>query len=137
MASTGRGTPLRGRHPSSVVSLSPVACCSVRDIHTRTALRNRRTQLTPQDLFNIQPKRANWDLKRDMTNRMAKLERRTNEAIATIFRESVSDEAMSGSSLYRRTNASSSFHPFIYLCPRAGSDPPEPRLRTLRELLGF
>ncbi|RSH85188.1 hypothetical protein EHS25_004995 [Saitozyma podzolica] len=39
------------------------------------------------DLFNIQPKRANWDLKRDMTNRMAKLERRTNEAIATIFRQ--------------------------------------------------
>jgi predicted secreted protein len=41
-----------------------------------------------QDLFNIQPKRANWDLKRDMTNRMAKLDRKTNEAIATIFRES-------------------------------------------------
>ncbi|OCF31746.1 coiled-coil domain-containing protein 12 [Kwoniella heveanensis BCC8398] len=39
------------------------------------------------DLFNIQPKRANWDLKRDMTNRMAKLDRKTNEAIATIFRQ--------------------------------------------------
>ena len=41
-----------------------------------------------QDLFNIQPKRANWDLKRDMTNRMSKLDRKTNEAIATLFRES-------------------------------------------------
>ncbi|WWD20600.1 hypothetical protein CI109_105076 [Kwoniella shandongensis] len=39
------------------------------------------------DLFNIQPKRVNWDLKRDMTNRMAKLDRKTNEAIATIFRQ--------------------------------------------------
>ncbi|WVR08499.1 hypothetical protein IAU60_005554 [Kwoniella sp. DSM 27419] len=39
------------------------------------------------DLFNIQPKRANWDLKRDMTNRMTKLDRKTNEAIATIFRQ--------------------------------------------------
>ncbi|ORY29627.1 cwf18 pre-mRNA splicing factor-domain-containing protein [Naematelia encephala] len=39
------------------------------------------------DLFNIQPRRANWDLKRDMTNRMSKLERKTNEAIATIFRQ--------------------------------------------------
>ncbi|KAK4684365.1 coiled-coil domain-containing protein 12, partial [Tremellales sp. Uapishka_1] len=39
------------------------------------------------DLFNIAPKRANWDLKRDMTNRMAKLERKTNESIATIFRQ--------------------------------------------------
>ncbi|WWC65164.1 uncharacterized protein I303_107778 [Kwoniella dejecticola CBS 10117] len=39
------------------------------------------------DLFNIQPRRANWDLKRDMTNRMSKLDRKTNEAIATIFRQ--------------------------------------------------
>ncbi|WRT70574.1 uncharacterized protein IL334_007572 [Kwoniella shivajii] len=39
------------------------------------------------DLFNIQPKRANWDLKRDMNNRMSKLDRKTNEAIATIFRQ--------------------------------------------------
>ncbi|WWC92164.1 uncharacterized protein L201_007118 [Kwoniella dendrophila CBS 6074] len=39
------------------------------------------------DLFNIQPKRANWDLKRDMNNRISKLDRKTNEAIATIFRQ--------------------------------------------------
>ncbi|RSH87751.1 uncharacterized protein EHS24_000267 [Apiotrichum porosum] len=39
------------------------------------------------DLFNIQPKRPNWDLKRDMNVRMGKLERKTNEAIATIFRQ--------------------------------------------------
>ncbi|CAD6587431.1 MAG: hypothetical protein TREMPRED_004757 [Tremellales sp. Tagirdzhanova-0007] len=39
------------------------------------------------DLFNIQPRRANWDLKRDMTNRMTKVERRTNEAVASIFRQ--------------------------------------------------
>ncbi|WVN89598.1 uncharacterized protein L203_104825 [Cryptococcus depauperatus CBS 7841] len=39
------------------------------------------------DLFNIQPKRPNWDLKRDMNNRMSKLERKTNEAITTIFRQ--------------------------------------------------
>lgn len=40
-----------------------------------------------QDLFNIQPQRVNADLKRDMSRRMGKLERRTNEAIATIFRQ--------------------------------------------------
>ncbi|EIW69856.1 coiled-coil domain-containing protein 12 [Tremella mesenterica] len=38
------------------------------------------------DLFNIQPKRVNWDLKRDLNNRMMKLERKTNEAISVIFR---------------------------------------------------
>ena len=47
-----------------------------------------RAETDVQDLFNIQPKRANWDLKRDMTNRMSKLDRKTNEAIATLFRES-------------------------------------------------
>ena len=39
------------------------------------------------DLFNIQPRRANWDLKRDMTARMGKLERKTNEAVASIISE--------------------------------------------------
>ncbi|WOO78770.1 Coiled-coil domain-containing protein 12 [Vanrija pseudolonga] len=39
------------------------------------------------DLFNIQPKRPNWDLKRDMNACMGKLERKTNESIATIFRQ--------------------------------------------------
>ena len=38
------------------------------------------------DLFNIQPRRANWDLKRDMTRRMAKLDRKTNEALTALFR---------------------------------------------------
>jgi coiled-coil domain-containing protein 12 len=53
------------------------------------------TLLTMQDLFNIQPKRANWDLKRDMTNRMAKLDRKTNEAIAGIFRKLFPDSVNS------------------------------------------
>lgn len=41
-----------------------------------------------QDLLNIAPKRANWDLKRDMDKRMKKLERRTVECYAVLFRES-------------------------------------------------
>lgn len=41
-----------------------------------------------QDLLNIAPKRANWDLKRDMDKRMKKLERRTVECYAILFRES-------------------------------------------------
>lgn len=101
----GRGTARTrdGEHSAGNTLREDIARCSVWNVYSRTALRNRRTQLTPQDLFNIQPKRANWDLKRDMTNRMAKLERRTNEAIATIFREW-------GSSLYRQTDTSWSLH---------------------------
>jgi hypothetical protein len=40
-----------------------------------------------QDLLNIAPKRANWDLRRDMDKRMKKLERKTQEAYATLFRK--------------------------------------------------
>jgi hypothetical protein len=36
--------------------------------------------------MNIAPKRANWDLKRDMDKKMARLERRTQEAIHALIR---------------------------------------------------
>lgn len=41
-----------------------------------------------QDVFNIAPKRPNWDLKREMEKKLAKLERRTQEAIHTLIRQS-------------------------------------------------
>jgi len=40
-----------------------------------------------QDLFNIAPKRANWDLKREMEKKVAKLDRKTQEAIHTLISE--------------------------------------------------
>ncbi|OBZ75761.1 Coiled-coil domain-containing protein 12 [Grifola frondosa] len=39
------------------------------------------------DLFNIAPKRSNWDLKREMEKKLAKLERKTQEAIHTLIRQ--------------------------------------------------
>jgi coiled-coil domain-containing protein 12 len=39
-----------------------------------------------QDLLNIAPKRANWDLKREMARKTAKLERRTQEAVHALIR---------------------------------------------------
>jgi coiled-coil domain-containing protein 12 len=36
--------------------------------------------------LNIAPKRANWDLKREMEKKTAKLERKTQEAIHTLIR---------------------------------------------------
>lgn len=38
-----------------------------------------------QDLFNIAPKRPNWDLKREMDKKLSKLERKTQEAIHTLI----------------------------------------------------
>ncbi|KAJ8461863.1 hypothetical protein ONZ45_g18143 [Pleurotus djamor] len=37
------------------------------------------------DVFNIAPKRANWDLKREMDKKLARLERRTQESIHTLI----------------------------------------------------
>ncbi|PAV23492.1 mRNA splicing factor [Pyrrhoderma noxium] len=39
------------------------------------------------DLTNIAPKRPNWDLKREMERKVAKLERKTQEAIHTLIRQ--------------------------------------------------
>ncbi|KAI0006187.1 mRNA splicing factor [Russula compacta] len=39
------------------------------------------------DLLNIAPKRPNWDLKREMEKKLAKLERQTQEAIHTLIRQ--------------------------------------------------
>ena len=43
------------------------------------------TLSTHQDLHNIAPKRPNWDLKRDLEKKLARLERRTQEAIHTLI----------------------------------------------------
>ena len=39
-----------------------------------------------QDLLNIAPKRPNWDLKREMEKKVAKLERQTQQAIHILIR---------------------------------------------------
>ncbi|KAF9792369.1 mRNA splicing factor [Thelephora terrestris] len=44
------------------------------------------------DLFNIAPKRANWDLKREMEKKLAKLDRKTQEAIHTLIRQRLATE---------------------------------------------
>jgi coiled-coil domain-containing protein 12 len=38
------------------------------------------------DLLNIAPRRANWDLRREMERKTAKLERRTQEAVHALIR---------------------------------------------------
>ncbi|KAI0053862.1 mRNA splicing factor [Auriscalpium vulgare] len=39
------------------------------------------------DLLNIAPKRPNWDLKREMEKKLAKLDRQTQQAIHTLIRQ--------------------------------------------------
>lgn len=43
----------------------------------------------PVDLFSLQPKTPNWDLKRDVDKKLERLEVRTNAAIAKLVRERI------------------------------------------------
>ncbi|KAI9488928.1 mRNA splicing factor [Zychaea mexicana] len=44
------------------------------------------------DLFNLQPKKPNWDLKRDVQKKLDKLDRKTQRAILEIIRERLVNE---------------------------------------------
>ncbi|KAF8458961.1 cwf18 pre-mRNA splicing factor-domain-containing protein [Terfezia claveryi] len=43
----------------------------------------------PIDLFNLQPKKPNWDLKRDVEKKLERLKPRTKDAIAKLVRERI------------------------------------------------
>jgi len=43
------------------------------------------------DLFNIQPRKPNWDLKRDVDKRLEKLQPVTQAAIATLLRRRIAE----------------------------------------------
>lgn len=49
--------------------------------------REEEAQDAPIDLFKLQPKKPNWDLKRDLKERTAVLDVRTKNAIARLVRE--------------------------------------------------
>ncbi|KAJ3340142.1 Coiled-coil domain-containing protein 12 [Gonapodya sp. JEL0774] len=45
---------------------------------------------TWQDIFNLAPRKANWDLKRDLQKKLVRLERKTQSSIAEIIRQRIS-----------------------------------------------
>ncbi|KAI9319101.1 mRNA splicing factor [Dichotomocladium elegans] len=44
------------------------------------------------DLFNLQPKKPNWDLKRDVQKKLDKLDRKTQRAILELIRKRLAEE---------------------------------------------
>jgi coiled-coil domain-containing protein 12 len=50
----------------------------------------------PLDLFKLQPKKPNWDLKRDLQQRMEVLDVRTDNAIARLVRERIAAQKKEG-----------------------------------------
>ena len=53
---------------------------------TRQKEEEERRDEKPIDLFSLQPKKPNWDLKRDVARRMEVLNARTDNAIARLVR---------------------------------------------------
>ncbi|CAI5746663.1 unnamed protein product [Peronospora destructor] len=54
---------------------------------------NTKTEDESEDeLLNLAPKRANWDMERDMAPMLRKLERRTQHAVVEILREKLAAE---------------------------------------------
>lgn len=47
----------------------------------------------PLNLFTLQPKKPNWDLKRDLATKLEMLDQRTDNAIARIVRERIQSQA--------------------------------------------
>jgi len=67
---------------------------------TKEALEEaERMQKEEIDLFSLAPKRANWDLKRDVEKKLERLDKRTQRAIADIIRERLKSESKSGTGI--------------------------------------
>ena len=58
-------------------------------ISTKEAAKENEEGEKPIDLFKLQPKKPNWDLKRDLDEKMKTLNVRTDNAIARLVRERI------------------------------------------------
>ena len=56
---------------------------------TRLQAEKEAAQDKPLDLFNLQPKKPNWDLKRDLDRKLHVINVRTDNAIAKLVRERI------------------------------------------------
>ena len=72
----------------TVEARAAAAAAEVRETQARDAAADK-----PLDLFGLQPKKPNWDLRRDLERRMAVLNTRTDNAIAKLVRERVAAAA--------------------------------------------
>jgi coiled-coil domain-containing protein 12 len=58
-------------------------------LESRKQQDEEKTEDKPLDLFKLQPKKPNWDLKRDLEAKMKPLDVQTENAIARLVRERV------------------------------------------------
>lgn len=58
----------------------------------KDALEKDASKKAEVDLADLAPRKPNWDLKRDLEQKLAKLERRTDLAIAQLIRQRLKEE---------------------------------------------
>ncbi|KAI8368343.1 mRNA splicing factor [Choanephora cucurbitarum] len=63
-----------------------------KDMTKETLAEAAEKQKEEVDLFNLAPKKPNWDLKRDVEKKLEKLERRTQRAIYEIIRQRLEND---------------------------------------------
>lgn len=66
---------------------------------------DERRRAQELDVFNIAPKRPNWDLKRELEKKLSKLERKTQEAIHTLIRQRLAAQKGESDDLVGSMNA--------------------------------
>ncbi|KAF8243961.1 hypothetical protein K440DRAFT_610876 [Wilcoxina mikolae CBS 423.85] len=59
---------------------------------TRRQRQEAEKEDKPIDLFNLQPKRPNWDLKRDVDKKLERLNQRTDMAIAKLIKARIEEQ---------------------------------------------
>ncbi|KAI5295309.1 hypothetical protein KEM52_001760 [Ascosphaera acerosa] len=75
------------RAQAGQATLEARAAALARDAAERAA--REKEDAAPLDLFQLQPKNPNWDLKRDLAEKMKVLDVRTDNAIARLVRERI------------------------------------------------
>ena len=63
-------------------------------VATRDQEERERKEEKPLDLFTLQPKRPNWDLKRDLAKKMEVLDQRTDNAIRKMVKDRIEGQKM-------------------------------------------
>jgi len=100
------------KHTNDDVVMQDTVEVQVKGLAEQILAEDEKIRAQELDVFNIAPKRPNWDLKREMEKKLAKLERRTQEAIHTLIRQRLaaqkgdSDDLVGAMAAQERQNAS-------------------------------
>ena len=78
--------------PTAGESTLEVRAAALKEETARLQVQQDEEAGKPLDLWRLQPKRPNWDLKRDLEAKMARVNVRTDNAIARLVRQRVLDQ---------------------------------------------